>query len=160
MTNRTYTQGNKMNKNNFAEEYRIYKGIVERFDAADLADDEEQKDIWIDQMHAFKDEILKKGQSYYQMFERYKKARNCGNEHIDFSENIWDGKVETLINTLRNFGIEHFTFSSGWSSAVKTAWLFKENGCELEDLVMIATDYKEPFSDEYEMVPAYLFKVN
>ena len=70
-----------------------------------------------------------------------------------------DDKVAGLIENLRNLGIEHFTFSSTWSSAVETAWLFKENGCELEGLVQINSRYTSFRKNEYEKAAAYLFRV-
>lgn len=33
-----------------------------------------------------------------------------------------------MIGALRENGVSHFTFSSGWSGAVDTAWLFTQNG--------------------------------
>ena len=149
-----------MNKNSFEEEYAAYKEINARFDAADLADNEEQKSLARAQFKTLKASLLSKGDTYFRMFESYREAKDCGNEYIDLHEVIWDNQVEGLINTFRELGVEHFTFSSTWSSAVATAWLFKENGCELEGLVMINSHYKKALSDEYETAPAYLFKVN
>ena len=70
-----------------------------------------------------------------------------------------DNQVSDLVQNLRDLGIEHFTFSSTWSSAVETAWLFKENGCELEGLVQINSRYTSFRKNEYEKAAAYLFRV-
>ena len=52
-----------------------------------------------------------------------------------------------------------FTFSSTWSSAVETAWLFVQNGCKLEGLVQINGTCQAFMREEYERVPAYVFSI-
>lgn len=42
----------------------------------------------------------------------YEKARDNQNLYIDFNEVIWDNEVESIIKTLKDNGIEKFTFSS------------------------------------------------
>ncbi len=90
----------------------------------------------------------------------YEKARDNQNLYIDFNEVIWDNEVESIIKTLRDNGIEKFTFSSTWSSAVKTAWLFKENGCTLEGLTEVNEGYEDFITGKMKKTPAYLFKLN
>ena len=87
-------------------------------------------------------------------------AAERGNEYIDLHDVVWDKDVEALIASLRENGIEYFTFSSTWSSAVETAWLFTENGCTLEGLVKINGQSKAFGNEEYEKIPAYLFAVH
>lgn len=146
--------------NNFAEEYESYKEIEARYDAAELAGDKEQIFLAKAQFRTLRGGLLAKGDAYFRTFELYRDAKDRGNDYIDFDEVIWDDNVFGLIEGLRSMGIEYFTFSSTWSSAVKTAWLFKENGCDLEGLVMIHSPHKRFFSKEYDKAPAYLFKVN
>lgn len=55
---------------------------------------------------------------------------------------------------------EAFTFSSTWSSAVETAWLFQKAGCTLAGLIEINSQHKAIMSDEYEKAHGYLFKLN
>jgi hypothetical protein len=73
---------------------------------------------------------------------------------------MWLGDIDVypLVGCFRDFGVEHFTFSSTWSSAVKTAWLFKMNGCEVEGLVEVNgnTNY---MTGKHEKMPAYKFAV-
>ena len=84
------------------------------------------------------------------MFKMYEDAQDRGNEYIDLHDVIWDKNVPTTIDRLRKAGVKTFTFSSTWSSAVETAWLFVQNGCKLEGAFM---------SEEYERVPAYVFSI-
>ena len=86
-------------------------------------------------------------------------AQERGNAYIDLNDTIWDDQVPALIGNLREYGIEKFTFSSTWSSAVETAWLFTQNGCRLEGLVEINGRHKAFMSDEYEKAHGYLFSI-
>ncbi|WP_406040089.1 hypothetical protein [Succinimonas sp.] len=72
---------------------------------------------------------------------------------------VWDNEAPGLIAAMRENGIEKFTFSSGWSRAVETAWLFQKNGCALEGLAEICSRYTEFGSDEHEKACGYLFRV-
>lgn len=90
----------------------------------------------------------------------YEAARNCGNEYIDINDIIYDSEIESLVACMKECGIEAFTFSSTWSSAVETAWLFQKAGCTLAGLIEIHNQYKAFGTDEYETAHGYLFKVN
>ena len=90
----------------------------------------------------------------------YETAKDCGNEYIDLNDAIRDEAVEGLVACMKEYGIEAFTFSSTWSSAVETAWLFQKAGCTLAGLLEINSQHKAFMSDEYEKVHGYLFKVN
>ena len=90
----------------------------------------------------------------------YEKARENQNMYIDFNEVIWDNEIQSIIKILRDNGIEKFTFSSTWTSAVKTAWLFTQNGCTLEGLTEINEGYEDFITGKIKKAPAYLFKLN
>ena len=93
-------------------------------------------------------------------FEHILEAVERGNEHIDLNEVIWDKDVESLIQLLRENGVEYFTFSSTWSSAVEIAWLFTQNGCTLEGLVEVNSPYTNTFTGEREKAHGYLFAIH
>ena len=63
------------------------------------------------------------------IWNAYETAKDCGNEYIDLNDTIRDDAVEGLVACMKKYGIEAFTFSSTWSSAVETAWLFQQAGC-------------------------------
>lgn len=94
------------------------------------------------------------------IWRAYETAKDCGNEYIDLNDAIRDEAVEGLVACMKEYGIEAFTFSSTWSSAVETAWLFQKAGCTLAGLLEINSQHKAFMSDEYEKVHGYLFKVN
>lgn len=148
-----------MTKNNFEAEYNTYAGIMKHFDTAKEADDKAGMDAARAEYKAFAETINEKGEGYARTFELYKDARDRGNDYIDFGQVIWDNQVAGLIESLRAYGLEKFTFSSGWSSAVDTAWLFLQNGCRLEGLIEINSSHKEFMKDTYEKAHAYLFSL-
>ena len=97
---------------------------------------------------------------FRKIWTMYDKAKENKNQYIDFNDNIWNSEVEYLVKILRDNGIKKFTFSSGWSDAVKTAWLFTKNGCILEGLIQINSSLESFKTGEKIKIPAYLFKVN
>ena len=148
-----------MNKN-FEAEYTEYKRLERLFEAAKKWKDKAAADAAREQYRILEEYLLTKGEAYLRTFELYKEAKERGNACIDLNDCIWDERVPGLVESLRSLGIERFTFSSTWSGAVRTAWLFKENGCELEGLVEINGYHDKFLSKDCEKVPAYLFKVN
>lgn len=148
-------------KNNFAEEYEWSKRIHDAYDLAEEADDQEgMAKARAEYKEQFTPHMTEKGDDYWRLYELYARARNVGNDYIDFNDVIWDKDVPAKIESLRKYGIEMFTFSSGWSSAVETAWLFLQNGCTLEGMTEINSQHKKIFTNEYERIPTYIFKVN
>lgn len=94
------------------------------------------------------------------IWSAYETARDCGNEYLDLNDTIRDDEVEGLVACMKEYGIQAFTFSSTWSSAVETAWLFQKTGCTLAGLIEINSQHKVFMSDEYEKAHGYLFKLN
>lgn len=142
-------------KNIFEEIYQQETELKKQYDAADDAD----KDSIRAEHKALMERIASLGGAAPRIWREYDKARENGNELLDINDVVWDKDVELLVTTLRKYGIEKFTFSSGWSSAVDTAWLFQQNGYKLEGLVEISgnMDYLE---GEHEKLHGYLFSVN
>ena len=94
------------------------------------------------------------------IWSAYETAKDCGNEYLDLNDTIRDDTVEDLVACMKEYGITAFTFSSTWSSAVETAWLFQKAGCTLAGLIEINSQHKDFRSDEYEKAHGYLFKLN
>ena len=148
-------------KNNFAEDYAWSKRIHDAYDMAEEAGDQEgMAKARAEYKEQFTPYMTEKGEGYWKLYELYARAKNVGNEYIDFSDVIWDKDVPAKIDGLREYGIERFTFSSTWSSSVETAWLFLQNGCTLEGMTEINSQHRKIFTEEYERIPAYIFKVN
>lgn len=143
-------------KNIFEETYGQREALKKAYDGA--ADESEKEKI----REAFNG-ILKSleslGEAAGRLWREYETARDNGNKLLDISGVVWEKDVEILVSCLRKIGIERFTFSSAWSGAVETAWLFKEAGCELEGLTEI-NGSRAAFSEDHEKKHGYLFKVN
>ena len=139
--------------------YEQYQEIRRAYDAADERNDEAGKVAAREAYHAWKDKAIAEGEDFWRVFQMYENTQERGNEYIDLHDVIWDKDVTALIDRLRKAGIEKFTFSSTWSSAVETAWLFVQNGCKLEGITEINGTTTAIFTEEYERVPAYVFSI-
>lgn len=104
--------------------------------------------------------IENRGKSYARVYRLYEDAVERDNEYIDLYNVIWEKDVAALIQSLRENVVEHFAFSSTWSSAVEIAWLFTQNGCTLEGLVEINGPHTNAFTGEREKVHGYLFAIH
>lgn len=143
-------------KNIFEE---TYTQIAELKKAYDAANDEDGREKARTAYHDLLKPLEEFGSAAGRLWREYETSRDNGNGLLDISEVVWEKDAESLISCMRNIGIEQFTFSSTWSSAVETAWLFKQNGCELEGLVEISGSMSF-FEGEREKKRAYLFRVN
>lgn len=148
-----------MAKNNFAEEYARELECRRQFNEARETGNAEMEEAARAAHQLLADQIKAKGSIYEMVFRFYCEAQERGNKYLDLNEVIWDDKVTALIDSLREYGIEKFTFSSTWSSAVETAWLFTQNGCRLEGIVEINGKCKAFMSEEYEKAHGYLFSI-
>lgn len=86
-------------------------------------------------------------------------SRNNGNELLDINDVVWDKDAPELIKAMKLYGIKAFTFSSGWSHAVMTAWRFQEAGAKLVGLVQINGSLNWD-DEEHEKIPAYKFTLD
>ena len=134
--------------------------IKARYEKAKAAENTAGMEAAREAYRKLSEKIEKRGGSYGNVYRLYEDAMRRGNEYIDLNDIVWDKNVKELIDSLREYGIDHFTFSSTWSSAVETAWLFTENGCTLEGLVKINGQSRAFGSEEYEKIPAYLFAIH
>ena len=105
------------------------------------------------------EKIESRGESYTKVYRLYEDAAERGNEYIDLHDVVWDKDVEALIASLRENGIEYFTFSSTWSGAVRIAWGLCQHGCTLLGMTEVygmTTNYQ---TGAHDKKPAYLFSV-
>lgn len=138
---------------------KTYAQVQEALKAYDAATDESGKEAARTLYHEATAAIEALGSTACRIWREYEVARDSGNIYLDISEVVWDKDVEALISCMRDNGIDHFTFSSTWSSAVETAWLFLQNGCTLEGLIEINSRHKDLFTGEREKAHGYLFRI-
>ena len=146
-------------KNTFEAAYQQELKIRADYDVAEDARSEEGKEAARAAIHELWDSIDAKGQAYSRIYREYKDSRDKGNEYLDLHDVIWDKDVESLITCMRENGIERFTFSSGWSSAVESAWIFQQNGCRLQGLIELNSPNMNWFTGEREKLHGYLFSI-
>ena len=129
-------------KHTLEQVYTREAELERAYEAAKAAGDEAGMEKARKEYQAMEKEVLETEDSDFGFaFRLYKQMKECGNEYIDLSIAIHD-EVGTL-QTLRKYGFEHFTFSSGWSSAVESAWIFQQNGCRLEGLIELNSIHKD-----------------
>ena len=146
-------------KNTFEAIYQKHEEIKARFQAAKAEKNAEAMEQARTEHQRLEESIELKGITFAMMYDLYKSARERGNEHIDISECYEYRNEAALIADFRECGIDTFTFSSSWSSAVESAWAFIQNGCTLMGMVEINAKTKNWEGDGYEKRHAYLFKV-
>ncbi len=145
-------------KHTLEQVYTREAELERAYEAAKAAGDEAGMEKARKEYQAMEKEVLETEDSDFGFaFRLYKQMKECGNEYIDISTAIHDELG--VLNTLRKYGIESFTFSSGWSSAVESAWIFQENGCRLEGLVELNGTTKDWITGEREKVHGYLFSI-
>ncbi len=120
-------------KNNFAAEYAREQAIKRAYDEAEQKGNEAGMEQAREGYRTLEKEIEDKGDAYGFFYGLFKEMKEAGNEHIDLHNTIRD--EAKMIAAMRDLGIETFTFSSGWSSAVESAWIFQTCGCKLEGLI-------------------------
>lgn len=143
----------------FAETYAKDQEIEARYDAAELKNDQAAMEQARTDHFALEADIQAQGKPFELLYSLYAAAMKVGNEYIDLSEMHEYRDAKELIDSFREYGVEAFTFSSGWSSATESAWAFLQNGCTLAGMVEINGPHKAFGSDEYEKRPAFLFRV-
>ena len=145
--------------NRFEADYMFEQSLLSQYKPAEDYDDtdalEETRATHNDHMV----EIECRGRMYCRLYREYELSRDSGNELLDINDVVWDKDVEELINCMRENGIRRFTFSSTWSGAVETAWLFQKNGCRLIGLAEINSRTKKILSDEHEKAHGYVFEL-
>lgn len=146
--------------NEIIRDYEAFEEIEKAYREAEKARNKDGKEKAREDYRTWNAGIEAKGQDYTKIFRLYKDARTVGNTYIDLHDNIWDKDVKGLIGAMRSLGVDRFTFSSTWTHAVETAWLFQKEGCSLEGLVEINSQHQDFKSEEYEKAHGYLFRIN
>ena len=143
--------------NIFEETYKEIQKAKKAYAAATNKDEQDAARTLYEQVTVKLDGLSGTEQRIWRAYEA---AKDCGNKYLDLNDTISDDAVDGMVACMKEYGIEAFTFSSTWSSAVETAWLFQKAGCTLAGLIEINSQHKAFMSDEYEKAHGYLFKLN
>ena len=101
-----------------------------------------------------------KGREFGWAYRLFAEQQERGNDYIDLHDAFEDWEVPVCIETLRKLGFKKFTFSSTWSNAVETAWIFTNCGCTLKGLIEINSQYASLTGEGYEKAHGYLFSID
>lgn len=138
--------------------YQRHEELERKFDAAEKAGDTKAMDACQDSHQNLLQEVRVEGEAFGDMMRLYSEMKQQGNSRLDLSGTY--RKPEEIIRIFRDFGVKEFTFSSTWSSAIQVSWAFTQLGCTLEGMIEIYGSGRKFMSNEYEKVPAYIFKIN
>lgn len=144
---------------NLEADYRRITEIKAAYEAARAAGNENRMDAARADMKAINTEIGAESKEYGRILRFLEDSRENENERLDIADNIWDHEVEGLVQTMITAGIKEFTFSSTWTSATETAWLFTKLGCSLKGMVEI-NGSKDFMSETFEKKHAFLFAID
>lgn len=142
-------------KNIFEEAYQKELQAIAAFDAA--KNDEEKEKARELHNETF-GQIGSLGEFAVHIWREYENSREHGNINLDLSEIVWDRQVPKIVACMKANEIERFTFSGTYTEAIRTAWLFQQEGCVLEGFVEINSRYTDAYGDSLK-VPALQFRV-
>lgn len=142
-------------KNIFEETYQKELQAIAVFDAA--KNDEEKEKARELHNETF-GQIGNLGEFAVHILREYQISREHGNLNLNLSEIVWDHQVPEIVACMKANGIESFTFSGTYTEAIRTAWLFQQEGCVLEGFVEINSRYTDAYGDSLK-VPALQFRV-
>ena len=91
-------------------------------------------------------------------FWAYRKSIEAGNNHIDFSEVIWDEDIDAIVQTFADNGITEFTISSTFSSLISTLAAFDKHSFKMAGITEVNANYTDWMTNERAKVPAILMK--
>lgn len=142
-------------KNIFEEAYQKELQAIAAFDAAK---NNEEKEKARELHNKTFGQIGSLGEFAVHVWREYQISRKHGNLNLDLSEIVWDHQVPEIVACMKANGIERFTFSGIYTEAIRTAWLFQQEGCVLEGFVEINSRYTDAYGDSLK-VPALQFRV-
>lgn len=88
------------------------------------------------------------------LFWAYRYSVDAENEHIDFSEVIWDDDVAEICEFFKANGICEFTISSTFSSLIPTLAKFAKYGFQVGGLTEVNEKFTDFFTGKRAKVPA------
>lgn len=140
----------------FKRNYEAIKAFQDRYDATE--NEVAKTAIREDYISFCMKEIDARGKDYQRMYQMYEDMCDRGNEYMDI-DNINKNEIPAMVESFRKYGVDRFTMSSTWSSAVNAGWAFVQNGCQVQGMTEINGTTKKFMSDGYEKTPAYVFIV-
>lgn len=129
------------------------------YDAAEAAGDQKGMENARARHHELCKEAQENGKDFCFMLRLYTDMKERGNVVIDLND-VHDYQVEEVVGILHKFGVEKFTFSSTWSSAISAMWQFCQYGFIMGGMIQINSETKNFHTGEWKKAPAVVFTVN
>ena len=129
------------------------------YDAAEIAGDQAAMEAARAQHKENCQAARDNGSDFCFMLRLYTEMKDRGNELIDLND-VHDYQVAGVMTILHLFGIQRFTFSSTWSSAISAVWEISKHGYKLDGMVQINGEYPKILTHEFEKIPAFIFTIN
>lgn len=143
----------------FEKNYAREQEIRRQFITAKKQESEDASKAALVAYQEFRDYIMAQGDVYAGIYQLYSQSRDRGNECIDIDRDIGGGKAGELADAFRSYGIQKFTYSSGWSGAAEAAWQFIQHGWALEGMAELYSGSQKFMSDEYIKTHGYVFSI-
>ncbi len=141
-------------KNMFAEDWKMGQEIRAAYNNANS---EEERQVAMQAMQDFRACIAAKGKKYNLFYGLYADAQERENDCIDFNEIIWEKDVPDFIASLKEYGIKKFSYSSTCTGVANIAWVFLQNGCNMDGMAEI-NGHKD-ITDTFTKIPAFMFSI-
>ncbi|MCW6681303.1 hypothetical protein NHG29_00210 [Aerococcaceae bacterium NML160702] len=136
----------------------VYQQIEALKQAYQQAETEAEKEQIKRDFNQLTNNINQLGKISVMIWNAYMDSKEKENTYLDFSEVIHQQDVPELIEKLKEYGIDTFTYSSTWSGAIEIAWLFQQNGCTLKGLIEI-NKTKNSWNGTVEKGPCFQFTI-
>ena len=143
----------------FEKNYAREQEIRRMHDAAQAQGSREGMSDAVDAYQSFRGSIMAEGDIYARIYRLYSQARDRGNQYVDIADDMDAENAGEMTDAFRKYGIDRFTYSSGWSGAARAAWQFIQHGYILEGMLEINGSHTEIGSDKHEKVYGYVFSV-
>lgn len=140
----------------YKREQELKAAYLKAKEAEDAAGMQEARD----KHEAVMNHLEEQGREFCWAYRLFEDQQERGNAYIDLHDAMQDTKIPVYIETLRKLGFKNFTFSSTWSGAVETAWIFMNCGCSLKGIIEINSQYKNFMGEGYEKAHGYLFSID
>lgn len=140
----------------FEKLYQKRRELEERYQISNTDEDREQIRA---EYNDWSDEVNSEGQHFGMLYNMYESMKERNNGYLDIYDLTNEKLIPGLVSAFREYGVQYFTFSSGWSSANETAWEFEKNGCSVIGMMELNGSHKRFMSEDFEKVHGFLFKV-
>lgn len=93
------------------------------------------------------------------MLRAYEQNKEAGNALLNFNDVICEEDINQIAEIVRRTGIKEFTISCATFSLIRILAAFEELGIRFAGIVKVNSRFHLWNSEEHEVIPAFLMKV-